>query len=111
MLSYGAVSVRLSVTSWYCIETTGGIEFVFGVDATLGLTYMLKNNSCTFKTKDTSWNFVPNWTLENFATARRPSHGRRSPVYHTKRPPLWRRAGLCATAETCSFYRYDLLDG
>jgi len=27
------VSVCLSVTSWYCIETTGRIELVFGVEA------------------------------------------------------------------------------
>ena len=56
------MSVCLSVTVWYCMETTGQIELGFRVDASCHLSYtVLKGNAGISKNKCTSfWNFVPN---------------------------------------------------
>jgi len=41
MLSSVCLSVRLSVTSRYCIETTGRIELVFATDASFYLSHVV----------------------------------------------------------------------
>jgi len=52
------MSVCLSVTVWYCMETTGQIELGFRVDASCHLSYtVLKGNAGISKNKGTSfWN-------------------------------------------------------
>jgi len=56
------VSVRLSATSRYCIETAEQIELILGIEATVSLSYIvLEGNSAISKHKGTSLsNFVPN---------------------------------------------------
>ena len=68
-----AVAVYLlvwpSVTSRYCIETTGRIELVFGIKASFHLSYtVLPGNSGISKNKGTSlWNFVSNSGLKKIS--------------------------------------------
>ena len=38
-------SVCPSVTSWYCIETTGGIELVFGMEASFYIPHSSSNRT------------------------------------------------------------------
>ena len=57
------VSVCLSVTSRYCIETTGRIDRVFGTEASFHLyhTVCYGNLSISKNFGTSLWNFVPNF--------------------------------------------------
>ena len=55
------LSVYLSVTRWYCIETAEEIELVLDTEAALGLSYsVFYRNSSTSKNKG---NLLPSGTL------------------------------------------------
>ena len=62
-------SLRPSVTSRYCIETSGLIELVFGTVASFHLSHtLLQGYLCISKNYGTSgWNFVPDFPLETLS--------------------------------------------